>query len=60
MPDGAALIRPTIPGLHVDAVEMPDGAALIRPTIPGWHVNAVKRLMALRLSGLRHRINIWA
>ncbi|XDK49669.1 Hypothetical protein ABZS17D1_03161 [Kosakonia cowanii] len=40
----------------MNAVETPDGAALIRPTIPGWHVNAVKRLMALRLSGLRHRI----
>jgi|GEM_PF-5675469 len=42
MPDGAALIRPTVSGWHVNAVEMPDGAALIRPTIPGWHVNAVE------------------
>jgi hypothetical protein len=42
LPDGAALIRPTVSGWHVNAVEMPDGAALIRPTVSGWHVNAVE------------------
>jgi len=42
MPDGASLIRPTVSGWHVNAVEMPDGAALIRPTIPDLDVDAVE------------------